>query len=233
MKNEKSITKADKNMNRDIIAYYKNRAAEYEKIYAKPERQDDLKIASTILQEIFAHKQVLEIACGTGYWTERIAATANSIFATDINESVIDVAKKKDFSGKEVSFGIVDFYNLSDNAISESFFGGFIWSRILLQDLDRFISAVNSLVIPGGTVIFMDNNFVEGSNHPITEIDLYGNTFQTRRLADDTTYSVLKNFPTEKSLKEKLKDIAGEFKFFNLTYYWIICFTTKFHSDRH
>ena len=63
MKNEKSITIADKNMNGDIIVYYKNRAAEYEKIYAQPERQDDLKIASTILQEIFAHKQVLEIAC--------------------------------------------------------------------------------------------------------------------------------------------------------------------------
>jgi hypothetical protein len=36
MKNEKTITIADKNMNRDIIAYSKNRAAEYEKIYAKP-----------------------------------------------------------------------------------------------------------------------------------------------------------------------------------------------------
>jgi ubiquinone/menaquinone biosynthesis C-methylase UbiE len=214
-------------MNSDLVSYYKDRAKEYEKLYSKPERQEDLKNSATILQEIFADKQVIEIACGTGYWTEKIAATATSIFATDINESVIDIAKKKDFSSKQVSFGIADIYNFSDDNKFESLFGGFIWSHILLQDLDKFLSTVNSLVSPGGTVVFMDNNFVEGSNHPITERDEYGNSFQTRKLEDNTTHLVLKNFPTEIFLQQKLKDFGAEFKFFNLTYYWIICYTTK------
>jgi len=214
-------------MNTDLVSYYKDRAEEYEKIYSKPERQEDLKSAATILQEIFADKQVLEIACGTGYWTKKIAVTATSIFATDINESVIEIAKKKDFSSKQVSFGIADIYNFSGNNKFESLFGGFIWSHILLQDLDKFLSTVNSLVSPGSTVVFMDNNFVEGSNHPITERDAHGNSFQTRKLEDNTTHLVLKNFPTEIFLQQKLKDIGGEIKFFNLTYYWIICYTTK------
>lgn len=214
-------------MNTDLVSYYKERAEEYEKIYSKPERQEDLKSAAIILQEIFADKQVLEIACGTGYWTEKIAVTATSIFATDINESVIEIAKKKDFSSKQVSFGIADIYNFSGNNTFESLFGGFIWSHILLQDLDKFLSTVNSLVSPGSTVVFMDNNFVEGSNHPITERDAHGNSFQTRKLEDNTTHLVLKNFPTEIFLQQKLKDIGGEIKFFNLTYYWIICYTTK------
>lgn len=214
-------------MNTDIVSYYKDRAKEYEKLYSKPERQEDLKSAATILQEIFADKQVLEIACGTGYWTEKIAATATSIFATDINESVIEIAKKKDFLSKQVSFGIADIYNFSDNNKFESLFGGFIWSHILLQDLDKFLLTVNSLVSAGGTVVFMDNNYVEGSNHPITERDEHGNSFQTRKLEDNTTHLVLKNFPTEIFLQQKLKDMVGEFKFFNLTYYWIICYTTK------
>ena len=214
-------------MNTDIVSYYKDRAKEYEKIYSKPERQEDLESAATILQEIFAGKQVLEIACGTGYWTEKIAEKATSIFATDINETVIDIAKKKDLSGKQVSFELADIYNFPDHNKFESLFGGFIWSHILLQDLDKFISTVNRLVSPGGTVVFMDNNFVEGSNHPITKIDEQGNTFQTRKLEDNTTHLVLKNFPTKMFLRHKLNDIAGEFKFFNLTYYWIICYTTK------
>lgn len=92
-------------------------------------------------------------------------------------------------------------------------FGGFIWSHILLQDLDKFLSTVNSLVSPGSTVVFMDNNFVEGSNHPITERDAHGNSFQTRKLEDNTTHLVLKNFPTEIFLQQKLKDIGGEIKF--------------------
>jgi demethylmenaquinone methyltransferase/2-methoxy-6-polyprenyl-1,4-benzoquinol methylase len=169
-------------MNTDLVSYYKFRAEEYEKIYSKPERHEDLKSAATILQEIFADKQVLEIACGTGYWTEKIAATATSIFATDINESVINIAKQKDLSNKKVSFGIADIYNFNHSHKFESLFGGFIWSHILLQDLDKFLSTVNRLVSPGSTVVFMDNNYVDGSNLPITERDENGNSFQNRKL---------------------------------------------------
>ncbi|MFM2226564.1 MAG: hypothetical protein RJA07_2766 [Bacteroidota bacterium] len=218
-------------MNTDLVSYYKDRAEEYEKIYSKPERQEDLKTAATILQQIFADKQVLEIACGTGYWTEKIATTATSIFATDINETVIEIAKRKDLSNNQVTFGLADIYNFPNQKKFESLFGGFIWSHILLQDLDKLLSTINSLVLPGGTVVFLDNNFVEGSNHPITKTDEQGNSFQTRKLADDTTHLVLKNFPTEIFLRHKLKDIADEIKFINLTYYWIICFTTKKGKD--
>lgn len=186
-----------------------------------------MKSASSILQEIFAHKQVLEIACGTGYWTHKIATSAASILATDINATVIDSAKRKDFTSKQVSFELADIYNFPTQSKFESLFGGFIWSHILLQDLDKFLSTVNRLVAPGGTVVFMDNSFVEGSNHPITKTDEHGNSFQTRKLADDTTHLVLKNFPTEMFLRLKLNDIAEEIKFINMTYYWIICFTTK------
>lgn len=214
-------------MNTDLVSYYKNRAKEYEKIYSKPERQDDLKTAAAILQKIFADKKVLEVACGTGFWTEKIAAKATSIFATDINETVIDVAKRKNLSGKNVRYGIADIYNFPDHGKFESLFGGFIWSHILLQDLDKFLSTVNNLVIPGGTVVFIDNNLVEGSNHPITKEDDFGNSFQTRKLEDNTTHLVLKNFPTEIFLQDKLKDISSGFTFFNLTYYWIVCYTTK------
>lgn len=215
------------NMGLDIISYYKVRAKEYEKIYSKPERQADLKNAALILQEIFFGKQVLEIACDTGYWTEKIAVTAASIFATDINESVIEIASKKDFPNKQVSFELANIYDLPNYKKFQSLFGGFIWSHILLQDLDKFIETVNSLVSSGDTIVFMDNNFVEGSNYPITKKDEQGNSYQTRTLEDNTTHLVLKNFPTEIFLRDKLKNIAGELTFYNLTYYWIIRITTK------
>ncbi len=66
-------------MNSDMVSYYKDRANEYEKIYSKPERQNDLLLAGQILQDIFHDKEVFEIACGTGYWTEKISKTAHSI----------------------------------------------------------------------------------------------------------------------------------------------------------
>jgi demethylmenaquinone methyltransferase/2-methoxy-6-polyprenyl-1,4-benzoquinol methylase len=218
-------------MNTDIVSYYKDRALEYEKIYSKPERQEDLKSSTAILQKIFANKQVLEIACGTGYWTERIAEKATSVLATDINETVIEVAKTKGLSTEQVSFEIADIYNFPAHDKFECLFGGFIWSHVLLQNLDEFLSTVNRLVKPGGTIVFMDNNYVEGSNHAITKTDDHGNTFQARKLEDDTTHLVLKNFPTEDFLRKKIKGIAGEIRFYNLKYYWIICCTTKAYNS--
>ena len=69
-------------MNTNQEEYYKQRAGEYEKIYQKPERQNEILQCTKILQQIFRDKDVREIACGTGFWTERIAQTANSIFST-------------------------------------------------------------------------------------------------------------------------------------------------------
>ena len=54
-------------MNTNLTCYYAQRAAEYEAIYLKPERQADLKAAEMFVQKIFNGTNVLEIACGTGY----------------------------------------------------------------------------------------------------------------------------------------------------------------------
>ena len=69
-----------------LAGYYARRAKEYERIYAKPERQTDLAKLRSILQPAFAGANVLELACGTGYWTAVMATSAASVLATDINE---------------------------------------------------------------------------------------------------------------------------------------------------
>lgn len=209
-------------MDPDIISYYKERAAEYEKIYAKPERQADLLQATKILQTIFSGNQVLEIACGTGYWTEKVAMTARTILATDINDSVIEIAKTKHYSPAAVSFQTADLYHFPNTLRHESLFAGFIWSHIKLQELAHFIDTVNSLVEKEGTVVFMDNNYVDGSNLPITHRDEQGNTYQTRLLENGTVYQVIKNFPTESFIRNILVDKASEIEFIHLPYYWIL-----------
>ena len=59
-----------------MAAYYARRAAEYESVYAKPERQADLRQMEAELAEPFAGRRVLEIACGTGWWTPHAAREA-------------------------------------------------------------------------------------------------------------------------------------------------------------
>jgi SAM-dependent methyltransferase len=214
-------------MNTDLILYYKQRATEYEAIYAKPERQADLAEAACLLKTIFDGKHVFEIACGTGYWTERIAETAASILATDINPEVLDIAQLKHYPPGKVDFAIVDFYKIENRLPYQCVFGGFIWSHIELQQLDKFLNHVAKCIEPGGTMVFMDNKYVEGSSLPIDETDEYGNTYQHRVLSDGSRHRVLKNFPTESFIKELLADRAEDIEFIDLSHYWIVKLRTR------
>lgn len=211
-------------LNTDIHLYYSDRAKEYEKIYLKPERQNDLRQITEILQKIFEDKHVFEIACGTGYWTERIAKTAKTILATDINDPVIEIAKSKTYSTAQVVFQKADIFSLPAHIKYENLFGGFIWSHVKLQDLDHFLNSIGNVIGKGGIAVFIDNNYVEGSNLPITDIDSNGNTFQTRQLEDGSVYKVLKNFATEQFIRQILKDKATDVNITCLKYYWILTY---------
>jgi demethylmenaquinone methyltransferase/2-methoxy-6-polyprenyl-1,4-benzoquinol methylase len=193
----------------------------------KPERKADLKKVTQLLQKIFTGKEVLEIACGTGYWTERISLTANSILATDINDSVLEIAKSKSYPNKNVKFQKEDLFSFNPERKLESLFGGFIWSHIKLKELNSFIEKVRSIIVPYGVIVFADNNYVEGNSHPVTSKDEFGNTYQTRKLKDGSSHLVLKNFPSEKLILEKLNGKAEEISFVNFKYYWILSYRTK------
>lgn len=211
-------------MQNDLVAYYKERAREYENIYLKRERQDDLRGATLILQELFEDKTIIEIACGTGYWTEKIAQRAKHIFASDINEAVLEVARQKGIPAEKVSFSVGDIYSLAPGSECDGLFGGFIWSHISLQRLDAFIDTVNKAVGPGGRIVFMDNNYVAGSSTPIGRTDEDGNTFQTRQLSDGSQHEVLKNFPSETFLRQKHEGLAEDIEVIEMEYYWILSY---------
>jgi ubiquinone/menaquinone biosynthesis C-methylase UbiE len=211
-------------MNQDIVSYYNDRAKEYEKVYLNPDEQEDLLTATDLFQKIFAGKTVLEIACGTGYWTERISKTATSVFATDINKSVVDLAMARQVMDN-VSFEVSDMYNLATDKKYEGLFAGFIWSHILLQDLDRFLDKVKDFIVGGGTIVFIDSNPVKSTIHDakrIAKTDEAGNTYQLRHLDNGTDHLVLKNFPTEDFLFQKLSRIATGISYTKLPYYWIV-----------
>ncbi len=214
-------------MNSDMVSYYNDRAKEFEKIYTKPERQNDLLLVEQTLQDIFRDKKVFEIACGTGYWTQKISKTALSILATDINDTVIEVAKSKKYSPATVDFKIADIFHLNETNKHESLFGGFIWSHIKLQDLNKFIDITNHLVQSNGTVVFIDNNYVEGSSLPVTDTDNLGNTYQERKLDNGTMHNVLKNFPAINFIQELLAGKVSDLNFISLQYYWILKYKVK------
>jgi demethylmenaquinone methyltransferase/2-methoxy-6-polyprenyl-1,4-benzoquinol methylase len=211
----------------DQIQYYFERAKEYERIYQKPERQEDLKKLRIILKELFFSKSVLEIACGTGYWTQFISETAKSLFAIDINETVIEIAQSKKYQSP-TTFQKADIFNLTHaNEKFDSGFGGFIWSHIPKQELDVFLSGFISNISPGGLVVFVDNQYVEGSNTPVDSKDEYGNTYQIRKLSNGNNYKVMKNFPADKEIMDIIDPIGSDIEIEHLKYFWVLKFKVK------
>jgi ubiquinone/menaquinone biosynthesis C-methylase UbiE len=210
-------------MNQNLSSYYNDRAKEYDRVYQIPEEQADLLQAASLFQNLFSQRSVLEIACGTGYWTEQIAQSAASILATDINASMIEIARTRPYA-TGVAFQVADMYALRPDSPFDGVFGGFIWSHILLQDLDGFLDHLKTLMPKGGVAAFIDSKPVQGTNHDlkrIARVDEHGNTFQMRRLDNGVTYEVLKNFPEAAFLFDKLSQMGTEVEVTQLEHYWI------------
>lgn len=211
-----------------MIEYYAQRAAEYEHIYAKPERQADLRVMKQLLSSAFPGDLVLEVACGTGYWTQFIAKSAAAILATDCNSEVIDIARRKDFGACRVEFAETDAYRLDGiTGDHTAGFHGFWWSHVPIAKIGGFLSVFHARLSPGARVVVIDNAYVEGSSTPISRQDADGNTYQIRRLQDGSEHQVLKNFPRDEHLLASLSAHATDISVKHLQYFWIAEYRTR------
>jgi ubiquinone/menaquinone biosynthesis C-methylase UbiE len=212
----------------ELVDYYRRRALEYEAIYAKPERQPDLLFLRQYLPQRFLGKKVLEIACGTGYWTQLVARSAASIVAVDAAEEPLRLAMSKDYGGANVRFEIADAYALDEKlGRFDGALAAFWWSHVPLHLIDTFLKSFHAPLVPGARVLLLDNQYVEGSSTPLAGRDAEGNTYQLRRLADGSENRVLKNFPAEAELRAALAPHAADFEYRALQYYWLVEYQLK------
>lgn len=205
----------------DLIKYYLARANEYDRIYLKPERQDDLRLLSHQLQNLLAERRVLEIACGTGYWTQFIAPVASEVVATDYNSQVLQLARSRLSELENISLVADDALSLEQ--ITSKFtasYAGFWWSHLEKNKIQSFLAVLHSKLKPGSRVVFADNVYVKGNSTEISRIDHEGNTYQLRQLCDGTEYEVLKNFPSATEFSSLVPTICENVQFKETKYFW-------------
>jgi protein-L-isoaspartate O-methyltransferase len=206
----------------ELAEYYRERAREYDEVYEKPERQEDLARLHGLLPPLVAGQRVLEIAAGTGYWTRVLSRSATAITATDLNAETLELARAREYGRATVTFRLADAYALGE--VPGEFgaaFAGFFWSHVLRADLPRFLAGLCARLGSGAKLIVVDNRYVPGSNHPVSRTTEAGDTYQRRTLNDGRSYDILKNFPSREQFTADVAGVADDVCWTELPYYWL------------
>jgi len=212
-----------------VVKYYAERADVYDETAGyTDEVAEELRCPSKErYRRLFAGHDVLEIACGSGYWTQVVGEVANSVLAIDINEPMIAQARRRCRHLPQVSFQICDAFSL--RGVSDRFTAAFAvwwWSHIPRSEITSFLIALHSKLAPGAPVLFTDQLRYDG---PCRRVDADGNVIESRSLPDGRMFEVVKNFPTAAEVAEALGTMANNVEYVARTEEksWTVTYTTR------
>ncbi len=203
--------------------YYAKSASNHDRVYDHPERQADLAAMQAHVAETLRGHTVLELACGTGYWTRFIAATADHVVATDINPEMIAMAQLRALPADKVTLRVADAWALPDDI--GDFTAVFIaswWSHVKREEQERFLAQLRAKVGKDMFIVLLDDAYVEGVSETVARTDMEGNTYQIRTAPDGERYEVPKTYPSDSALRKKLASSVREIKILRLEFYWLL-----------
>ena len=203
--------------------FYAKSASNHDRIYDRPERQHDLEQMRGHVAEVLRGHTVLELACGTGYWTRIIAGVADKVVATDINPEMIAMATLRALPADKVSLRVADAYALPDDIGDfTALFIGFWWSHVKREMQEKFLAQLKARVGKDILIVLLDDAYVEGSSETVARTDLEGNTYQIKVAPDGERYEIPKTYPSDSALRKKLASSVREIKIVRLEYYWLL-----------
>jgi SAM-dependent methyltransferase len=209
--------------NDPVARYYASSVQAADAAFARAERARDLDTMRSRVADLVRGHAVLELACGTGYWTEVIAATADSVLATDVLEEMLERARRRGLPGDKVAFRRVDGLDLpADLGTFTCVFVGFWWSHLKRDEQDAFLVQLRERVGRDVTLILLDDAYVEGSSTTIARTDLQGNTYQIVTTEDGERVELPKSYPADSALRKRLGNAGREIRIARLTYYWLL-----------
>lgn len=194
------------------IRYYAERSHEYDASvgYGKAPVEAGLAPIKAHLTDAIDGRDVLEIACGTGYWTAVAAQVSESLMAVDFDAASLRLAQERLKANRHVSFHRTDAYLLDGvPARFNAAFGMFWWSHMPHARIAQFIDALHSKLAPGSRVVFVDQLPYTHAGARRTDD---GNVIEERTLFDGTRHEVVKNFPNAEQIAAQLGNRATAFE---------------------
>jgi demethylmenaquinone methyltransferase/2-methoxy-6-polyprenyl-1,4-benzoquinol methylase len=185
--------------------YYRRRAGEYDATAYGDVAAARARIAR-LVAEMRPTGTVLEIACGTGMWTDALADVAESLIAIDVAPEAVAIARNR-VGPKNVAFEVADVFSWKTAArFAVIFFSAWL-SHVPASHFELFWQMLRGLLVEGGRVLFVDEP-VELRDKETYLPD--GDEIVERQLRDGSTFRIVKNFVDPEQLERRLLEIGWE-----------------------
>jgi 2-polyprenyl-3-methyl-5-hydroxy-6-metoxy-1,4-benzoquinol methylase len=205
--------------------YYDQRASVYDDMYLRrdPMWRKDLESLADEMAEALSGRSVLEVACGTGFWTEIVAKTAKRVVAVDSSEKMLELARKRKKRSAIVEYVHCDAYSLEE--ISSKFDAGlanFWFSHVPKSRIEEFLCGFHNRLERSAIVFMADNRYVPGiGGQLITKLGIE-DTFKLRECSDGSKHEVLKNYYDRDALEQLFTSQASDLKIHEMQYFWSV-----------
>jgi demethylmenaquinone methyltransferase/2-methoxy-6-polyprenyl-1,4-benzoquinol methylase len=210
----------ERDLLREQGEYYRARAAEYDEWFLREGRYDrgpehrarwfrEVAIVEAALQKTLQSGEVLELACGTGLWTQHLVKQHSRVVAIDASAEAIAINRQRVHSDV-VEYIVADLFNWTPPASRfDAVFFGFWLSHVPPGHFDAFWETVQMSLKPHGRVFFVDSLLDQTSTaRDHDHLDTSGEV--RRRLNDGREFSIVKVFYEPALLEERLADCGWE-----------------------
>jgi ubiquinone/menaquinone biosynthesis C-methylase UbiE len=197
----------------EMRQYYARRAPEYDDWYERAGRYDDPATNAQWHGEVaalghiaadFGSGRLLDVACGTGRWTEHFAANPRVTEVTALDgaaEMLAQTRARLAGAGCRATLVPGDAYAMPFvDASFDCAFSGFFLSHVAQERVGTWLAEVRRVLRPGGALLIFDSLLPEGRE----EVQV-----QQRPLKDGSRHRVLKVYYTPATLTKALAPIAA------------------------
>ncbi len=201
---------------REQLAYYRARASEYDQWFLRQGRYDhgpafrrqwDDQVAEVrhALLDCGPVDSALELACGTGIWTQWLLGLATRVHAIDAAPEMLAISREKLPAGR-ITWEQADLFAWQPQQEYDLVFCGFWLSHVPPDRLASFLATVARALRPGGRLFLVDSRReprAGAADHLLREPDS-DSILDERTLNDGRRFTIVKVFHEPETLGTSL-----------------------------
>jgi SAM-dependent methyltransferase len=218
---------------REQLEYYRARAAEYDEWWLRQGRYDrgpainaqwftEAAEVRAALAAFHPSGRILELACGTGIWTEQLLPFSSRLTAVDASAEMLKINAAR-LGSSDIRYVEADLFQWQPAAGEryDTIFFGFWLSHVPAASFEDFWELVRRCLAPGGRVFFVDSRRQETSTARDHVLPNPEATVLTRRLNDGREFQVYKVFYDPEDLTIRLRGLSWDLTVSQTPHYFL------------